>query len=95
MTVIHKYPLWLSGGPGEHDHFNVPLPSGAIVRHIDYQPYQGGRGALCLWAEVTPANPTEVRCFRPIGTGETVPQGTYLATVQDPPYVWHIYEVTP
>lgn len=53
------------------------------------------RGKLTLWAIVEPANPFEKRMIEILGTGQDmqdIPR-TYIATVQDGSFVWHIFEI--
>lgn len=46
-----------------------------------------------LWAEVDNSAPREERRLRVIGTGHPLPNvGQFVGTIQDPPFVWHIYE---
>lgn len=67
----------------------VPMPDGAIARHVGMQD-----GWLCLWAEVDTDVPTSEREFVMVGTGYTVPESTsYVGSTQDGPLVWHLYEV--
>lgn len=81
MRTIWKYPI------GES--FTLSMPTGARVVHAERQ----GQ-TLCLWAEVeTTAAPAE-RTFEVVGTGHPIPAGAvHVHTWQDPPYVWHLYEV--
>ncbi len=84
MKTIWKYKLETS--------VSLPslfIPEGARFLHMDYQ-----RDDLCLWFEVDVTAERDFRTFQVIGTGHPVPEGgTYLGTVQQPPYVWHVYEV--
>lgn len=46
-----------------------------------------------LWVEVDRAGTPVARTFRIFGTGQTIPDGwEHRGTVQDPPFVWHVYE---
>lgn len=50
---------------------------------------------MWLWAEVQPAAGLVERTFRILGTGHNMPEGVplaYVGTVQQPPFVWHVYE---
>lgn len=54
---------------------------------------------ICLWAFVDPSKPPRQRKFEVIATGQTVNgwigngnHRTYIATVQQGPYVWHVFE---
>jgi hypothetical protein len=70
---------------------DVLMCEGAVIRAVGMQD-----DAIHAWAE-TPVDGdpfTVTRTFRVIGTGWPVPDpGTYLGTVFDGPYVWHVYEV--
>ena len=55
-------------------------------------------GELTMWAEVDgDSSAEELFWYFIVGTGWSVPQGFglhhHVATVQDPPYVWHVYRV--
>ena len=85
MRQIWKYVLNVT------DYQEFEMPQGAVVRYVDTQ-----AGVPCLWAEVFPEQPMEVRCFRTYGTGHIFddrPQtylGSYL-TLGDA-FVGHVYE---
>lgn len=69
------------------------LAVGTVVRAVGVQE----PGNVVLWAEVPVGvhRPVETRTFTIIGTGHDVPEtGTYIGTVFDGPFVWHVYEVT-
>ncbi len=84
-TVIYKYPV---------PEFNctIYMPTDARIINAEYQ----ADGKLYLWAEI---DPDEVgrqhRNIQVIGTGHTVEKvsRSYIKTVYDGPFVWHIYEV--
>ena len=83
MRTIWKYAV--DDGP-------VSMPSGARILSVQVQ-----RGDLTLWAEVDSDAPAEIRRFRVYGTGHELPRGlgyqdSHIATVQDEPFVWHVYE---
>jgi hypothetical protein len=81
MKTIHKYKL-----DANTDSFRSL--EGMKPLHADYQ-----GDSLFLWAEVeTTAEDIDVP-FRVIGTGFTLPSDNYkhFATVQNPPFVWHVY----
>lgn len=75
------------------DRAAVPMREAAVIRATGAQ-----RGVIYLWAEV----PYDVggerltsRTFQVVPTGGDIPDpGTYVGTVFDGPYVWHVYEVT-
>lgn len=68
------------------------LPRGAKVLTAQIQ-----AGLKQLWVEVDPGEETEDRTFLVIGTGlEFDAAGLiYVATVQQGPFVWHVYEKGP
>lgn len=66
------------------------MPEGA---HVLTAQMQGGD--LVLWAIVQPDKPMEHRKFEVFGTGEPMElpaESPYVATVQDGPLVWHVFE---
>lgn len=51
-------------------------------------------GVLCVWAKVNPDAPRVSKVFAIIATGATLPpNGNFIATVHDHPYVWHVFEI--
>ena len=83
--VIYKYPL--EEGIGSQQ---VELPAGARILCAQMQ-----GPSLFLWAIVNPVHPFEHRNFFVVGTGQPFPEGTasYISTVQQGPFVWHVFEV--
>lgn len=71
----------------------VDMPVGARVLMVGQQD-----GDTCLWAEVNPATKrTEPRVFRMFGTGHEIKGDMgmsyeWVASWQEPPFVWHLYE---
>ena len=51
---------------------------------------------LQLWALVDDAKPSEIRKISVVGTGWNIDgnPGTYIGTVQDGMYVWHVFDAT-
>ena len=83
--VIYKYALNL------HER-NTLLLSPAVPVHFGVQD-----GQLCLWVRqmTDPALTCSQRTFLIVGTGEFFPQRyLYIGTCQQPPFVWHLVEVT-
>ena len=80
---IWKYPL--EHGTEQH----IRMPKGAEVLTVQIQ-----NDHVCMWAEVSPDEPLEERRFHVIGTGHRMPADAwhYLGTIQQGPFVWHIYE---
>jgi hypothetical protein len=86
MNRIYKYPFAVS------DAVDVRLPDGAEILHVECQ-----NGEPCIWALIDPARAHHVRRFRVIGTGHDIVslKGlTFVATFQQPPFVWHLFEVS-
>jgi len=84
MLSVFKYPVNLV------DEFSLELPIGARILHVESQ-----AGTNCLWALVDPKAPKELRHFRLAGTGHPIDDyaiGDHIATWQDGPYVWHLFE---
>lgn len=84
MKQIWKYPF-------EKDwHFTIEMPVGAEI--ISAQD-QGGQ--MCMWVIADPGNGLEMRQFAIAGTGHdmTDEMVEFIATIQMPPYVWHLFEV--
>ena len=76
------------------DVVTVSMPRNARVLPF-IQP--AGLGALNLWAEVYPDAPKVIRRFLVVGTGNPIPDvypNHWLASVVDPPFVWHVYEAS-
>ena len=84
MKTIHKYPISMEGT-------RVQLPKDAQIVKVDMQPGVGP----CFWALVDTDNPEEERAFVALGTGHAFLYGMgYMGTWQEPPFVWHLFEVT-
>jgi hypothetical protein len=78
---IYKYDLPMIG-----THV-IAMPRGAKILSVQDQ-----SGAMRVWAKVDPKAPMENRRFVIVGTGHLVPAAlTYLATVQQGQYVWHVF----
>ena len=84
-TVMWKFPLPLDDQPH-------PLPG--IVKAAATGPLTD---RLMVWAECDDADPLSPRAaYQVFGTGHPVPDGaTWVATVADPPFIWHCFEVQP
>lgn len=75
----------------------IELPQRAKVVHVGLQ-----GGAVTMWVSVltrwmgedfNPNESAETRTFTVHGTGHDIPyKSDYLGTVQNAPYVWHVYE---
>ena len=88
MLTVFKYPI--PGRPNAFGDFTLTLPKGAVVLHI--APQDGKR---CLWAEVERDEEMMIpREFRIVSTGgDVIEEAHHVATWQEPPFVWHLYEV--
>jgi hypothetical protein len=83
---IFKYPIEVK------DKQVVSMPRGAQVLSVQMQ-----NGKLTVWALCPAATAVhESRTFHVFGTGHDLPEAadsrTFVATVQDGNYVWHIFE---
>lgn len=79
MNVIHKFDL-----------SSVPaVPVGAEILAVRVQ-----RGRVVAWVSTDPAvcPPTAMRPLKIVETGDAVPQGRYLGTVQLDELVWHVFD---
>lgn len=67
----------------------IEMPNHADIRHVGLQ-----NDTICLWAEVRPENQKVMRKFYVVGTGHPIPTQArlYVGSVQQPPFVWHIYQ---
>ncbi len=79
---VYKYPLTLGT-------LTVEMPRGGKPLHVAMQ-----SGLPCLWALVDADNASESRCFTVVGTGHPVPDGEYVATTHDGPFVWHVFDTS-
>ena len=80
MKTVYKYPT------GE-----VMMPKGAKVLAAWCQ-----NGEVQIWAEVDDKAPLEERHFVVYGTGWEIATDrnlSYIGTVHDGAFVWHVYEV--
>jgi hypothetical protein len=88
MTLIWKFVLEMQ------DSQRIEMPEGAQVLTVQTQ---GQRP--CLWAvvDIFDGSLTEMRTFEIHGTGNLIENGSiinqrYIATFQQPPFVWHVFE---
>jgi len=86
MKTIYKYGFAEADNEGPVSFFQ--LPTGAEVLACGMQ-----NGGLFLWAKVDTEAPLDIRAFQLVPTGGEVPDGKFVATVFDAPFVWHIFEV--
>lgn len=87
MKTIYKYPITSALNPVSV--CQIYIPKNSMQLSIQIQNHQ-----ICLWALVNPDELPELREFIIAGTGNLLPNEgmKYLGTVQQPPYVWHIFE---
>lgn len=78
MRAIYKYPI---GNATTHE---IPDGKFLCVQMQNQEPH--------VWFEVDPSAKPVPRRFHIVGTGHAFEGGTYLGTVQSPPFVWHVYE---
>ena len=86
MRTIYKYALEIT------DRQEIKLPHGAKILHVGMQ-----GETLCLWAQVRAENSLAGRVIWVFGTGNPMDEGaaltaTYLGTVMDRMFVWHVYD---
>lgn len=83
--AIYKYRFEIS------DDVRIELPAGAEVLHAEMQ-----HGEPTLWVKVNPKAVKIVRFFRVVGTGQLFDDDrlTHVATFQQPPFVWHMFEAS-
>ena len=82
MKRIYKY---------EFKEGSVEMPIGAKILTIEDQDDR-----LYIWALVDTDAEYEFRYFTIVGTGQDFPEAddyTYINTIQDGPFVWHIFEL--
>ena len=79
---IWKYPI--------QTYTELQVPKGAKVLTVQMQ-----NGEPQIWMLVNTEMPFERRVFQVFGTGHLVPDdpGTYIATFQVEPYVFHVFEI--
>ena len=85
--TIWKFPLYVS------DTVRVNMPKGAEILTVQRQGEQA-----CLWAIVDATAEREERVFEIYGTGNGMVQDMgiqrkYIGTFQEPPFVWHVFEL--
>lgn len=69
---------------------SIPLPA-TILSAAAVGPRE-----LALWAVVDPELPPLPHAFELRGTGHPLGRvGSHVATIQDPPYVWHLFRAHP
>lgn len=85
MKTIYKYTVPITWTDHE-----VEMPKGAQILSTDVgDPFEN----ILIWAVVDTNAPLEVRRLEIRGTGHPLGEvGDFIATVQDPPYVWHVFE---
>jgi hypothetical protein len=83
--VVWKFPL--IGRTCE-----VENPIGSRFLHANSDP----TGQRCMWLLVDPEAQTRTTTIRVFATGEEFDDAGlwYMATIQQPPFVWHIFQVS-
>jgi hypothetical protein len=92
MRSIYKYELssFNLTVPSQGNELTAYLPSGAHPIHVGLDPH----GARCVWCEVqTGMTDKQEFSFWIVGTGKERPSllAKYLGTVNEGPFMWHIY----
>lgn len=81
--TIWKFPLLIG------DNVKIMMPAEAVVVKVAAE----APHTLAIWAIVDSRATLTVRKFTVRGTGHPLDDvGAYLGTVQDDPFVWHIFE---
>ncbi len=87
MRTIWKYDL-------TSQMTTVEVPEGGVVIHVDVD---NKTDRPCVWIYVETEHKTVSRRFAIFGTGHAMPdnlQHGYMGSVQQGPYVWHVWEVS-
>ncbi len=92
--LIHKYPIVRYDNT--YGTVELRLPLAARILSCQVQ-----NDLLCFWVQFAAPDEGEdfevsTRTFQIVGTGhrfELTPTMEFIATVQQPPFVWHIYEL--
>lgn len=94
---IHTVYKWLVPVSNDLDMFELPVGSEILSVGVVDKNTLTGKGAFYLWAKVRepllePA-PTATYPLFCAGTGHAIPAniGPFIGTVQDGPYVWHVF----
>lgn len=79
MLVVHKYTA----------QDTREMPVGAQVIHAAQN-----NGKHLIWAIIDTTAKMEPVQFSTVGTGRPIPDGaSYVHTIQDGPYVWHLFKL--
>lgn len=86
MSTIYKYPIIV----GEFDIETSNCFGSPVLVELQ-------AGKPCMWLqEPKPNKDMYLRRFKVFGTGQDIPDNmTWVASWQDPPYIWHLHEVQP
>lgn len=83
MKTIYKYTVPIAES-------EVEMPQGAQILSAELA---APRQCIFVWAVVDTDAPLENRRLAVRGTGNPLDEvGAFIGTVQDPPYVWHVFE---
>lgn len=94
--VIYKYTVNGNSQPDGFYETEVNQPAGAKI--LSARP-SGTLGLINIWAIVDPGAPTVTRVIGSVGTGFakvdhlSAYRGSFIDTVIDGPYVWHLFDV--
>lgn len=82
LDRIWKFPLQ----PAERQRISTPSEMAFLSLGKD------GAGEICIWAAVDTKSANRMTEIVIVGTGKPLPYvGTYLGTVMDGPFVWHVF----
>lgn len=83
MKRIYKYPVLLGAQ-------SIPMPEGAQVLTAQLQ-----QGQINIWALVDPNAEEVINVIEVYGTGhdlkDTTDKHNYIGSVQQGPFVWHVF----
>jgi hypothetical protein len=83
-NTIWKFPFGIT------DVVTLHMPRGARILHAGMQGH-----TACVWALVDSEAPKVERVFRVVGTGNPLCGDglmEHIASFQEPPFVWHLFE---
>ena len=88
MLTIHKFIIPFTAMVDSAE--TILLPDDAQILTVQKQGHN-----YCIWAKVDTSRNYVPRKFVWHGTGteELAPKHTYIGTVQDDPFVWHLFEL--
>lgn len=84
LTTVWKFPLEVLATYTQ----KISIPRDYRILHVGIDP----EGRICLWAAIDHTAPKRDVEIRIAGTGEWLSRvGSYIGTVVDGPFVWHVF----